>query len=53
MMDFRTGYICQAAPKAMFVAQVIGSVMGVIMAPLAFLLFWNTGMVRDMERRYT
>ena len=46
MMDFRTGYICTASPKAMFVAQLVGSVMGILMAPLAFLLFWNTGMVR-------
>lgn len=27
-------------------AQVLGSLMGVVMAPLTFLLFWNTGQVR-------
>lgn len=45
MGDFRTGYMCLVAPKAMFVAQVIGQLIGAMLTPVAFMLFWGTGQV--------
>lgn len=45
MGDFRTGYICLAAPRAMFVAQLVGQMMGAILAPLAFEVFYLTEQV--------
>jgi hypothetical protein len=45
MGDFRTGYICLTAPRAMFVAQLVGQMIGALLAPVAFLLFWGTGQV--------
>lgn len=45
MGDFRTGYMCLTAPRAMFVAQLVGQLIGALLAPVAFLLFWGTGQV--------
>jgi uncharacterized oligopeptide transporter (OPT) family protein len=45
MGDFRTGYITLTAPRAMFVAQLVGQLLGAILAPVAFMLFWGTGQV--------
>jgi hypothetical protein len=45
MGDFRTGYMCLTAPRAMFVAQLVGQMIGALLAPVAFLLFWGTGQV--------
>lgn len=52
MGDFRTGYICLAAPRAMFVAQLVGQLMGAVLAPLAFMLYYSTGQVRVVELLY-
>lgn len=46
MGDFRTGYITLTAPRAMFVAQLVGQLLGAVLAPVAFMLFWGTGQVR-------
>lgn len=46
MGDFRTGYICLAAPRAMFGAQLVGQLVGAVVTPLAFMLFFKTGQVR-------
>lgn len=45
MGDFRTGYICLAAPRAMFGAQLVGQLLGAVLTPLAFMLFYKTGQV--------
>lgn len=45
MSDFRTSYICLAAPRAMFGAQLVGQLLGAILTPLAFMLFYETGQV--------
>jgi uncharacterized oligopeptide transporter (OPT) family protein len=45
MGDFRTGYICLAAPRAMFGAQLVGQFLGAILTPIAFMLFYRTGQV--------
>lgn len=48
MGDFRTGYICLAAPRAMFGAQLVGQLLGAVLTPLAFMLFYETGQVRGL-----
>ncbi|MEW5319879.1 MAG: hypothetical protein WDW38_010998 [Sanguina aurantia] len=45
MQDFRTGYLTLSAPRAMFATQVMGSLCGVIMAPLTFQMFLASGKV--------
>ncbi|MEW5304363.1 MAG: hypothetical protein WDW36_006976 [Sanguina aurantia] len=45
MQDFRTGYLTLSAPRAMFATQVLGSLCGVIMAPLTFQMFLASGKV--------
>eukprot|EP00879_Flechtneria_rotunda_P013364 GHRR01013954.1.p1 GENE.GHRR01013954.1~~GHRR01013954.1.p1 ORF type:complete len:506 (+),score=144.44 GHRR01013954.1:739-2256(+) len=52
MSDFRTGYICLAAPRAMFVAQLVGQLIGAALVPIAFLLFYNTGLVNVPDGPY-
>jgi len=51
MGDFRTAYICLAAPRAMFAAQAIGQILGAVLGPYAFMLFFNTGQVRSTPCR--
>ena len=45
MGDLRTGYICLASPRAMFAAQLVGQLVGAVLTPLAFMLFYKTGQV--------
>ncbi|KAI8471372.1 MAG: OPT superfamily oligopeptide transporter [Monoraphidium minutum] len=45
MGDFRTGYITLTAPRAMFLAQLIGQLVGCVIGPFAFMLFYKTGQV--------
>ncbi|KAF6265154.1 putative metal-nicotianamine transporter YSL6-like protein [Scenedesmus sp. NREL 46B-D3] len=52
MQDFRTAYITQTSPTAMFVAQLAGTAMGVVFAPLAFFMFWSTGLVGRKDGPY-
>ncbi|KAH7669241.1 Oligopeptide transporter OPT protein [Dioscorea alata] len=39
MADFRTGYMTMTSPRAMFVAQIFGTAMGCIMAPICYMFF--------------
>lgn len=39
MADFRTGYLTMTSPRAMFVAQIFGTAMGCIMAPICYMFF--------------
>lgn len=41
MQDFKTGYLTLSSPRSMFVAQLIGTAMGCIIAPLTFWLYWT------------
>ncbi|KMT09660.1 hypothetical protein BVRB_6g131120 [Beta vulgaris subsp. vulgaris] len=41
MQDFKTGYLTLSSAKSMFVSQLIGTVMGCILAPLTFWLYWT------------
>jgi OPT family oligopeptide transporter len=42
MQDFKTGYLTSSSPRAMFVAQLVGAIMGCVIAPLCFLMFYNS-----------
>ncbi|GJV86992.1 probable metal-nicotianamine transporter YSL6 [Tanacetum coccineum] len=41
MQDFKTGYLTLSSAKSMFVSQLVGTVMGCIIAPLTFWIFWT------------
>ncbi|KAL6909680.1 hypothetical protein ACP4OV_001339 [Aristida adscensionis] len=49
MQDFRTGYLTLSSPRSMFMAQLIGTAMGCVLAPLTFWLYWTTFDVGDPE----
>ncbi|KAL6874368.1 hypothetical protein ACP4OV_013388 [Aristida adscensionis] len=40
MQDFRTGYLTLSSPRSMFAAQLAGTAMGCVVAPLTFWLYW-------------
>jgi OPT family oligopeptide transporter len=42
MQDFKTGYLTSSSPRAMFVAQLVGAIMGCVIAPLCFLMFYSS-----------
>ncbi|KAJ0966855.1 hypothetical protein J5N97_023772 [Dioscorea zingiberensis] len=39
MADFRTGYMTMTSPRSTFVAQIVGTAMGCIMAPICYMLY--------------
>ncbi|KAG9142873.1 hypothetical protein Leryth_005617 [Lithospermum erythrorhizon] len=41
MQDFKTGHLTLTSPRTMFVSQAIGTIIGCIVAPLTFLLFYK------------
>jgi len=41
MFDFKTGWITQSSPRAMFAAQTLGSAIGCLVGPLTFSLFYR------------
>lgn len=41
MQDFKTGHLTLTSPRTMFVSQAIGTIIGCIVAPLSFFLFYN------------
>ncbi|KAF2552857.1 hypothetical protein F2Q68_00037375 [Brassica cretica] len=41
MQDFKTAHYTMASPKAMFASQMIGTVVGCIVSPLSFFLFYT------------
>ncbi|CAI9093403.1 OLC1v1028902C1 [Oldenlandia corymbosa var. corymbosa] len=41
MQDFKTGHLTYASPRAMLISQAIGTVLGCIVAPLSFFLFYK------------
>ncbi|MCO5567062.1 hypothetical protein L7F22_020747 [Adiantum nelumboides] len=40
MQDFKTGYLTLSSPRSMFVSQLAGTLIGAIVAPLTFWMFW-------------
>ena len=51
--DFKTGYITKASPRAMFVSQIFGALLGAVLVPLCFLLFWNAFPIGDPSTLYS
>lgn len=41
MQDFKTGHLTASSPRSMFVSQLAGTLMGCIVAPLTFWMFWT------------
>ncbi|XP_078439956.1 metal-nicotianamine transporter YSL3-like [Wolffia australiana] len=41
MHDFKTGYLTKTSPRSMLLSQVVGTVMGCIVAPASFFLFYK------------
>ncbi|KAM0915410.1 hypothetical protein ACQ4PT_010825 [Festuca glaucescens] len=41
MQDFKTGHLTLTSPRSMLIAQIVGTVMGCVIAPLAFFVFYN------------
>lgn len=41
VQDFKTGYLTFSSPRSMFVAQLIGTALGCVIAPLTFWLYWT------------
>ncbi|XP_078432637.1 putative metal-nicotianamine transporter YSL6 [Wolffia australiana] len=41
MQDFKTGYMTRSSPRSMFVAQLAGTAMGCVIAPLTFWMYWT------------
>eukprot|EP01018_Ginkgo_biloba_P003653 Gb_40227 [translate_table: standard] len=41
MQDFKTGYLTLSSPRPMFISQIAGTVMGCILAPFTFWMFWT------------
>ncbi|XP_019160572.1 PREDICTED: metal-nicotianamine transporter YSL1-like isoform X2 [Ipomoea nil] len=41
MQDFKTGHLTMTSPRAMFLSQAIGTVIGCVVAPLSFFLFYT------------
>ena len=52
VQDFRTGYLTMSSPRSMFVSQLIGCLMGCILAPLTFWLFWKAFPIGDPNGMY-
>ena len=41
MQDFKTGYLTLASPKSMLASQILGTIIGCIVAPSTFWMFWK------------
>lgn len=41
MHDFKTGYLTLTSPRSMLLSQAVGTVMGCVVAPLSFFLFYK------------
>ncbi|KAL2929987.1 putative metal-nicotianamine transporter YSL7 [Bienertia sinuspersici] len=39
--DFKTGYMTLASPRSMFVSQILGTAMGVVISPCVFWIFYK------------
>lgn len=52
MQDFKTGYLTLSSPRSMFASQVIGTVMGCVIAPFTFWMFWITFPVGQIDGQY-
>ncbi len=47
LQDFRTGYLTLTSGRSMVAAQLLGSLIGCIVAPLTFMMFWNAFPIQE------
>lgn len=52
MLDFKTGHLTLTSSKAMFLSQAIGTIIGCVVAPLSFFLFYNAFDVGNPNGEY-
>lgn len=52
MHDLKTGYLTLSSPRSMFASQLIGTVMGCIVGPLVFWLFYRAFDVGNPDGEY-
>ncbi|KAG0578467.1 hypothetical protein KC19_4G025400 [Ceratodon purpureus] len=52
MQDFKTGYLTLSSPRSMFISQLIGCLMGCILAPTTFWLFYKAFPIGDPNGLY-
>ncbi|XP_002986072.2 probable metal-nicotianamine transporter YSL6 [Selaginella moellendorffii] len=52
MQDFKTGYLTRSSPRSMFVAQIVGTFLGCVLAPLTFWMFWKAFPIGDENGQY-
>ncbi|KAG9155004.1 hypothetical protein Leryth_012192 [Lithospermum erythrorhizon] len=52
MQDFKTGHLTLTSPRTMFVSQAIGTVIGCVVAPLSFFLFYKAFDIGDPHGEY-
>lgn len=52
MHDFKTGHLTFTSPRSMLVAQAIGTVIGCVVAPLTFFLFYKAFDVGNPDGEY-
>ncbi|KAH9307207.1 hypothetical protein KI387_035118 [Taxus chinensis] len=52
MQDFKTGYLTLSSPRSMFASQLIGTVMGCVVGPLVFWLFYKAFDVGNPDGEY-
>mmetsp|Transcript_7641 Transcript_7641/g.13535 ORF Transcript_7641/g.13535 Transcript_7641/m.13535 type:complete len:696 (-) Transcript_7641:192-2279(-) len=41
MQDYKTGFLTRSSPRAMFMAQIFGTLIGCFLSPAAFFIFWD------------
>ncbi|KAK3276314.1 hypothetical protein CYMTET_15600 [Cymbomonas tetramitiformis] len=41
MQDFKTGFITESSPVAMFYAQILGTIAGCLLSPVAFFIYYD------------
>ncbi|MCO5576764.1 hypothetical protein L7F22_030583 [Adiantum nelumboides] len=52
MQDFKTGFLTLASPRSMLASQVLGTVIGCIVAPVTFWMFWKAFPVGQEDGEY-
>ncbi|KAL8138007.1 hypothetical protein V2J09_004008 [Rumex salicifolius] len=52
MQDFKTGYLTLSSPRSMLIAQIAGTLMGCLISPLVFWLFYKAYSVGDPTGSY-
>ncbi|XP_061359805.1 probable metal-nicotianamine transporter YSL7 [Gastrolobium bilobum] len=52
MQDFKTGYLTLTSPRSMLFSEVFGTIIGCVMSPLVFWLFYKAFPIGDNKSTY-